>query len=264
MARTKQLIVTTTYSRDVKTDHRFPLNQMMCLTATAFGYPVIDIDDSPDPEVARLLQEAGALVRKQREPGTGASRRECLSAGLDFEGPFGDVISWADVISWIEPEKFGMIPYLDVCGEMVMQGADIVIPWRRRLCADYPEYQAMSEMAANLEMAQITGRNLDLMCGPRIMSRRGAEILLSYKGRSRVNPDVIYDDNWGIIFVPILWALRDGLTVVSCTVDYIHPAIQTRIEGADPEMDRKRDLQRMALVAAMRREAELIGLKPAA
>jgi len=237
-------------------DYRFQLALQMCRTAKAFGYPTIIVDGSPDHvSVRRALMEAGAKVDKQHKKGMGPSRRQCIGNGLsrpDFE-----------VICWMEPEKVGMVPVLAQCIEMVEQGYDIVVPWRNRLFADYPPYQALSEARANHEMAKITGLNLDLLCGPRIMSRRGAELLVSYQGHSRVNPAVMYDDNWGILFVPILWALQDGLKVGSCPVDYVHPAVQTALEASNPEMDHKRDVQRVALVSAMRQEAELLGLKRA-
>lgn len=250
----------------------------MCQTARASGYPVIVVDGSLYHITASgALMAAGATyVEQQKEKGMGASRRQCIKAGLDAIGTAGllDLAGYAhahqaftdvSAIAWIEPEKVGMVPVLGPCIKMVEQeGYDIVVPWRNRLFADYPPYQALSEARANAEIAEITGLNLDLYCGPRIMSRRGAELLLSYHGQSRIDPAVKYDDNWGILFVPILWAIQDGLKVGSCPVDYVHPTIQTALEAGNAKMDHKRDLQRVVLVGAMRQEAELLGLKCAA
>jgi len=266
--------VTTTFTTDPVGDYRFQLALQMCQTARVLGYPTFVVDGSRFHVTAsEALMGAGAThVDEQKEKGMGASRRQCIKAGLNVvrtadliagytpNRAFEDV----DAIVWIEPEKVGMVPCLAPCIEMVRQGYDIVVPWRNRLFADYPHYQALSEARANAEIAEVTGMNLDLYIGPRIMSRRGAELLLSYHGQSRVDPNVKLDDNWGILFVPILWALQDGLKVGSCPVDYVHPAIQTAVESRMPEMDRKRDTQRVALVNAMRQEAELIGLKRAA
>ena len=239
-------------------DYRFLLALLMCATARAYGYPVIVVDGSPDHARAReLLLAAGATqVIQQTEPGTGASRRQCINAGLDFG---------AEVICWIEPEKVGMVAVLAPCIAMIVAGYDIIIPWRNHFFApnQYPPYQALSEARANAEMAEITGLNLDWMIGPHIMSRRTAELMMSYRGQSRIDPNVKYDDNWGILFIPVLWALQDGMKVGSCPVDYAHPAIQAAIEVGE-KWDEKRDVQRTALVAAMRQEAELIGLKRAA
>lgn len=273
----KAVIVTTTFTEDPMGDYRFLLALQMCQAAKALGYPVIVVDGSLDFEVSRnALYYAGAtLVEKQVEPGTGASRRHCIRAGLDNIRTAGllnlaghahahqDFVD-IDAIAWIEPEKVGMVPCLAPCIEMVKQGYDIVIPWRNQLFADYPPYQALSEARAAHEIAEVTGVTADYLIGPRIMSRRAAELLLSYRGHSRVDPIAVYDDNWGILFVPLLWALQDGLKVGSCAVNYAHPPVQTAIEAGNPAYDRKRDVQRIALVAAMRQEAELIGFKRAA
>ena len=259
MSQGQGIIVTTTRTQDPGSDYRFQLVRQMCQTGKAFNYPICIVDGSPDHETAKeLLLAAGAsIVELQHTPGMGASRRQCLALGLAEAGESG-------VMAWFEPEKVAMIPCLEGCIAMVRHGYDIVVTWRNRLFADYPPYQALSEARANQEMAEVTGLNLDLMSGPRIMSRRGAELLASYTGQSRVDPNVLYNDDWGIIFVPILWALKDGLKVGSCPVEYVHPQIQTALESRMPAMDRRRDVQRTELVAAMRQEAELIGLTRAA
>lgn len=246
--------MTATLTKDPTDDHRFDLTRQMCQLAKVFGYPVYIVDGSLYENTVRdALTDAGATrVIKQKEKGMGASRRECIGAGLD---------TGAAVICWIEPEKVGMIPVLEPCVEMVRQGYDIVVPWRNRLYADYPPYQALSEGWMNFEMAQATGLKLDFCSGPRVMSRRAAELLLSYRGQSRVDPTARYDDDWSLLHVPILWAFQDGMRIGSCPVDYVHPAIQTALEVNDVEMDHKRDVQRAAVVGAVCKEAELIGLK---
>jgi hypothetical protein len=244
----KAVIVTTTYSANQQGDYRFQLALQMCQTAKAHGYPVLVVDGSPDHSSAKqaLLDAGATLVYEQHEKGMGASRRQCISAGLGLVEN--------TPIAWIEPEKVGMIPVLAACVGMVEQGYDIVIPWRNRLFADYPHYQALSEARANAEIAEITGINLDFMSGPRIMSRRGAELLLSYHGKSGFDETVTCGDNWEILFLPVLWALARGFQVGSCPVDYVHPTVQTAIESRSTEMDRKRDTQRLALVSAVREE----------
>lgn len=250
------VIVTTTFMMGGY-DHRFALALQTCNMTRVLGYPIVVVDGSPNHAAAKeALWAAGATqVEQQSEKGMGASRRQCIGAGVS---------SGVEVISWIEPEKANMVPFLKPCVEMVGKGYDIVIPWRNRLYADLPPYQALSEGRANAEMAEITGLNLDYYVGPRIMSRRGAELLLSYHSQSRVDSAVKYGDNWEILFVPLIWALQNGLRIGSCPVDYVHPVIQTAHETDNAEMDKKRDFQRKTLVSAMRQEAELIGLKRAA
>lgn len=277
MSEKNAVIVTTTFMSSAAYDHRFELARQTCNMAKVLGYPIVVVDGSPDNVTARgALMAAGAtLVEQQSEKGMGSSRRQCIKAGLDAVSTasmietagFAHALqAFTDIsaIAWIEPEKANMVPFLKPCVEMVKQGYDIVVPWRNRLYADLPPYQALSEGRANHEIAEITGLNLDFYVGPRIMSRRAAELLLSYRGKSRVDPAVKYGDNWEILFVPLIWALQDGLRIGSCPVDYVHPAIQTAHEIGNAEMDKKRDFQRATLVAAMRQEAELIGLKRAA
>jgi hypothetical protein len=251
------LFTSTFCAGDPATDYRFQLALDMCRTAKAFGYSIMVVDGSPDPSAKLLLLRAGATVQRQMDVGMGASRRQAL-ATVSEHSPN------AKAYVWLEPEKVGMIPGIERCVTMLESGYDIVVPWRNRLFTDYPHYQALSEARGNQEMSEVTGLTLDLYCGPRIMTRRGAEYMLSYAGCSRVNPNVVYDDSWGLLFVPILWALADGLKVGSCPVDYIHPAIQTQMEGGNPAFDRKRDMQREVLVAAIRQEATLLNLKKAA
>jgi hypothetical protein len=250
------LFTSTFCAGDPATDYRFRLALKMCRAAKAAEYPLVVVDGSPDQRARALLIEAGAKVYAQAKQGMGASRRQALKKAIDM-------FPLAEALVWLEPEKVGMIPEIERCVTMLCSGYGVVVPWRNRLFTDYPHYQALSEARGNQEMSEITGLNLDLYCGPRVMTRRGAEYMLSYAGRSRVDLSVEYDDNWGLLFVPILWALADGLKVGSCPVDYIHPAIQTKIEEADPGMDRKRDTQRNVLVSAMRQEAALLGLQKA-
>src|SRR3989344_4120783 len=250
MSSSRAVIVTTTFTKDPVDDYRFQIALQMCQTAKAYDYPVIVVDGSDFHNMASqaLLKVGKAThVERQKEKGMGASRRQCIATGLSFG---------ADVICWIEPEKVGMVPVLEPCIAMVEKGYDIVVPWRNLFFADYPPYQVLSEARAAAEIAEVTGLTLDYLIGPRIMSRRAAELMMSYCGRSRVDPNVVYDDNWGILFIPILWALQDGLKVGSCPVNYAHPPVQTALEAKMPEMDRKRDTQRIALVRAMRQEAE--------
>lgn len=243
-------LVTSTFTTDPRTDHRFLLAQMMCTTAVTYGYKIIVVESSPDPEAARMLREVGADVYTAEDAKMGPARRQALKIGLDMG---------FDIIAWLEPEKVGMIPCFEPCLKMMKEGYDIIIPWRNRLFADYPHYQALSEATANFEMEKMTGMTLDLMCGPRIMTRETATLFLSYEGRSRIDPSITYNDQWGILFVPVLWALSDdGFKVGSCPVDYIHPAVQTKFERYNAAMDKKRDIQRTELVDAMRQEHDLL------
>ncbi len=236
------VLVTTTFSKSAE-DLRFQLALKTCGAARKAGYPLIIVDGSPDERLRDLLRVCGATVYKQEEPGMGASRREALQAGLATE---------ADVIVWLEPEKYPFVPLLKPCIDMVRAGIDIVVPSRKSL-ESYPMYQELSELRTNRELGRITGsHDLDLMFGPRVMSRTGAELLLSYTGQAG-------GDNWELTFIPILWVLKRHLmSVNSVVVDYVPPPEQTAAEQGDEEMNKKRDTQRHTLVNGMQRAAEYL------
>lgn len=240
------VLVTTTFFKSL-IDLRFKLALKTVETARSCGYPIIVVDGSPDPEFRSIFSANGATVCRQGEPGTAESRRQTIRTGLNRNWNGGT----ADVIVWIEPEKHPLVPLLKPLIQAVAAGtSDLVIPQRRTLDS-YPPYQAASERLANLALGAITGRpDLDLYIGPRVMNREMAKLFLDYDRR--------YGDNWEIIFIPVLSALAQGKRVHSQTVDYVHPAEQTAAE-ATPEMDRKRDRQRVDIISAMARAAQAMG-----
>ena len=242
------VLVTTTFSKSPD-ELRFCLAQETVKRSRECGYPIIVVDGSPDVRNQSILAAAGAFVFSEEPPGMGASRRQAIRAGLDFSS------GTADVIVWLEPEKHPMVALLPPLVSAVASGQyDLVIPKRRTLDS-YPRYQAASEHLANLALGAITGRpDLDLYVGPRVMSRTVAqECFLSYEGT--------YGDNWESIFLPVLSALAQGKRVGSITVDYVHPPEQTAAE-ATPGIDRKRDVQRVEVIAAMARAAKDLGFCP--
>lgn len=239
----KVVLATTTFAKKVD-ELRFLMALHTCEEAIRCGYEIVVVDDSGE-EMRRALQGRGATVFTQETPGMGASRRQAIGEALK---------AGADVVIWLEPEKYPIVPLFGPSIDMVAnESFDIVVPWRRSL-ESYPAYQELSELRANRELGQITGRpELDLMIGPRVMSRRGAELLLEYTGQEG-------GDKWHILFLPILWALKNGYKVGSKEVDYIHPSEQTAAEEGDEEMNKKRDEQRRDLVGTMAGVAAKLGL----
>lgn len=232
------LVTTTLYQSP--DELRFKLALKTCAAAKAAEYQLIVADGSPNEHIRDLLRAQGATVFKRKESAMGASRREVLKAGLD---------TGANVIVWLEPEKYPLVPLLGTCIGMVRAGIDIVVPDRVSLDS-YPPYQELSELRANRELGRITYRpDLDLMFGPRVMSRVGAGLLCDYIGKPG-------EDNWEILFVPVLQALKMCLPVCSVQVPYVHPPEQTAAEQGDAAMNAKRDQQRRDLVDGMRRAAK--------
>lgn len=236
------VLVTTTFSKSVD-DVRAQLALKTCRAARDNNYPIIVVDGSPCEEFKYALREAGAVVIDQEKPGMGQSRRECLNLGLT---------TGADVIAWLEPEKYTLVPLLGPLIARVMRGAtDVVIPRRRNLDG-YPQYQHLSELRANWELGNITKRfDIDFYIGPRIMNRQAAMIMAEYQ-------PIHYGDNWEILFIPLLRFMAGGIPIDSVIVDYVHP-VEQLIED-DESMRSKRDKQRIDLVSAMQREAVRLGL----
>ncbi len=244
----KVALVTTTFSKNAE-DLRFQLALKTCQEARKAGYPLYIVDGSPDPNMRTLLLEAGATaVAGEEIRGMGASRRQCFQMGLD---------SGAEVIVWLEPEKYPFVSLIGPCAEMIGEGEgkyDIILPSRKSL-QSYPRYQELSELRAIRNIGIITRRpDLDWMFGPRVMSRKGTELLMSYTGQSG-------GDTWELLNIPLIWAFQSGIKVGSKLVDYIHPPEQTAAEEGDEIMDRKRDLQRDVLEKAIGAECHRLGLQ---
>jgi hypothetical protein len=246
--KSKVVLVTTTCSQSVN-EMRAKLAIKTCWAARDNGYKIIVVDNSPSLDFKEALREAEAEVIDQKLPGMGQSRRECIYAGLNTE---------AEIIVWLEPEKYTLVPLLEPCIYPVLCGeASVVIPRRRNLDS-YPQYQQWSEYAGNWSLGNITGRpDLDFYNGPRVMSRNTASILMSYNANFLSKHS--YGDNWEILFIPILWLLKCGPVVKSVTVDYIHP-IEQLVED-DEIMRAKRDKQRRDLISTVALEAKRLGIK---
>lgn len=241
------VLVTTTFTKDPENDIRAKLALRSCEAAAESTYPLIVVDGSGiGHPFQNLMRQRGANVIDQVGKGMGASRRECLRAGL---------ATGADIIVWLEPEKHSIVLLLEACIDLVKYGTfDVVIP-RRKSMMSYPKYQAWSEMEANLQLHGITGLPLDYYIGPRVMNRQTAELMADYQP----NPELGYGDNWEILFLPLLHMMQKGLTIGSYTVEYTHPEEQ-RVED-DQAMRDKRDKQRNDLVTAMGREAKRLGIR---
>ena len=238
----KTCLVTTTFS-PTSDDLRFRLALKTCQMTIEAGYPIHIVDGSPDPAMREMLQNHGAIVEEQKEKGMGNSRRQCFRMGLD---------SGADIIVWLEPEKYPFVPLIKVCAEMIGE-YDIVFPGRKSM-KSYPEYQMRSEIIAMHHIGFLTGRpDIDWMMGPRVLSRKATELLMAYDG--------LLGDTWHILVVPVIHAIANGWKIGSRLVDYIHPPEQTVAEEGDAEMDRKRDHQRKVLEDVVAAEVKRLGIK---
>jgi hypothetical protein len=234
-------IVTATRYESANT-LRAQLAQKTIKSARRNDIPIIIIDDSPR-NVRTCFQKIGGdiTIEPQISTGFGSAIRQAFLAGIDA--------GW-DVIVWMEPEKYPLVPLLLPAIMRVAHNlSDMVIP-RRLSMHSYPPYQRRSERKANRQIRTIMKRPdiLDLMFGPRVVSKRVAQLFADYEPPAG-------SDMWETLFVPVFQSLNNWDMVTSMTVHYIHPPEQTATENGDPAMDRKRDLQRQAIIKAMRGEA---------
>jgi hypothetical protein len=242
----KIILVTAVFGKSTE-ELRIKLALRTVGEALQHNYEIVVVDGSPvESGIGCALKEVGKdLIHYEREVegGMGASRRQAVRKALDLG---------ADIVVWLEPEKHTIVRHLSECVETMLENDyDIVVPFRETLDS-YPEYQQYSELRAHREIGHIIGRqDLDLMIGPRIMNQEAAELFLSYVGAPG-------HDNWESIFISVLWAIRDGMNIGSCTIPYLHPPEQTADEQGDV-WDKKRDTQRINIVKTMKEEADKCG-----
>ena len=120
--------------------------------------------------------------------------------------------------------------------------ANIVIP-RRKSLDSYPSIQRFYENLGNQIWNQLTGHELDMWFGARIMQRDMCSHFVNY--------DIKYGKKWESFFVPVMAALFDGYKIQSIDVDYIHPSAQTFFEEGNLEYDIKRLEQFFVIVNAL-------------
>ncbi len=236
-------IATTTLSEDAD-DLRMRLALRTVKEASKCGYTIVVVDGGSPEEALMGLRSRGAHLFRQNLPGMGASRRQAIAEAARLVNKNGVVI-------WMEPEKRTLITELHkAIAPILSKEADLVIPARKSM-ASYPQEQQYAEFLGNLAFRHITGHNLDVWFGPRVMNRRAVNYFLDYNG--------LYGDKWDSIFIPVLRMIKDGLRVISVQVNYMHPREQTVAESGIDFLI-KRIEQLGSLVPAMMKEAKAIGL----
>jgi hypothetical protein len=124
--------------------------------------------------------------------------------------------------------------FLDI-HRILEKEADLIVPDRGDL-SDYPDFQRLCELLGNDFVSELTGNYLDLWSGMRLGTRAIFEdYFLRYDGK--------FGDNWEVLFVPVLQAIKNGKKVASQKISYHHPQEQTEIETGDPVFNLKRTKQ---------------------
>jgi len=186
------------------------------------GYPLVVAEDGSSSEFLNLLKENNVEYVFQTEKGLGAGKRLAISEACKL----------GDIILLLEPEKSPLIDFAeDLCKPLLSGEADLVIPKRKSL-SSYPLFQQKSETLLNDFWKNVTGTDLDIDFGPRVMTKETAQYFLSYNGT--------FGDRWESIFLPVIDAIRDNKKVLSVEVDYIHPKVQRENEEENIDFDLKR------------------------
>lgn len=191
------------------------------------GYDLYIIDAGSSSDFIAKLDELGTSFIKDK-PNLGENKRKVLEAAYK---------SGKKVIVLMEPEKESLVSELYKTVKPIIEGkADIIIPKRLSLTS-YPKYQQYSEAIGNLYIKELIGYDLDIFFGPRVISREMADYFLDRKKD--------YDNNWNILYLPILQAIKDKKKVISVDVNYIHPKEQTEIEEHNLDFYFKRIKQQL-------------------
>lgn len=226
------------------------------------GFQLALVDGGSSEEFRKTLNGLGITFQMQREKGpAGPARRQALEFAQNLRG--------ARVLCQTEPEKVSVI--FDCLGlasiPILEDEADIVIPRRDEASfSTYPEYQAKSEKRANrlynkiLRAHGLLGKNdpdLDFWFGLRVFANKPEVVkLFREQYEFRRTPTALHkivkpDAYSNVIFFPIVAALDKGLRVKTVEVPYRHPPEQTEFEKENLEFNRKRDIQRRAIVTEL-------------
>lgn len=210
------------YDRDVG----LPLSLATVRATTAAGLPIIVVDGSPDPEVGRVLKNAGAEVIRQIGTGFGPATRQVIAAG-------GNLLKTGGVVLWQEPQKEDLVPYHRKIAAPILDGrAALVVPARSYISwPTYPCEQWHQEVFCNRYVEIVTGGRVpfDLFFGPTAFREDTLELVAEFDGNA-----------WDARLVPIIRAIKRGAAVESVSVDYRHPRLQRLAEEGDVGWCKKR------------------------
>lgn len=217
-------------------------------TVLEHGYRYVVVDDSCNA-FRSLLNRSGVTVVPQAAPGMGASRRQAIQEAMKIGGSRG-------AFTFIEPEKYPIIPHLAEGFEMVQGGvADFVV--LSRTIEGMRSVDRAWEFASylgNLSWEFATGcHTMDVFLGTRVFNYQVAEMHLWNR------PGIPGDDSWGATHYPMLDALKQGLHGAGLLVNYIHPPEQKAAED-NPLFLLKRVKQTRLLVAGTFLYAMQVGL----
>eukprot|EP00559_Dactyliosolen_fragilissimus_P001448 CAMPEP_0184868098 /NCGR_PEP_ID=MMETSP0580-20130426/29156_1 /TAXON_ID=1118495 /ORGANISM="Dactyliosolen fragilissimus" /LENGTH=268 /DNA_ID=CAMNT_0027368763 /DNA_START=163 /DNA_END=969 /DNA_ORIENTATION=- len=223
MPQNRDLVIFTTTFYTSVDDIRYHMCISTIREAVARSIPIVIVDASPSDEVFSGMIEAGAMVYKQ----TGTGRKGVGLREAAIHAKQLDIATDDTYLCFQEPEKKDMIRHWVVAlGQG--NGADVIMPFRLQsaFLQTYPIEQYHSETFGNLYMDACarealektnsplvdTYTGLDWHFGPFSLRAKHLSFWTRYKG-----------DMYDAQLVPIIHAMRSGLSVQSVTVDYAAP-----------------------------------------
>lgn len=224
IARKVAIATSTYYNQDSESDRiRAELAKRTIRSAIDLGYEVAIVDAGSSHALLKEFENYGARLSLNLGGTMGSDRRRAIEVASTIG---------RTLVAWTEPEKEYYIPELwKTALPIIEEKADIVVPDRRPL-NDYPIGQQYAENLGNLVWKDITGLDLDILCGPRTWRKELSHYFLEYGGE--------YGDKWDSIFIPVMNAVLKGEKVVGVKIDYKHPKDQTQNEEGAVSFHMKR------------------------
>lgn len=247
----------TSYQDDERSQIRSKLAIKMIENANKYWIKIVMIDRGSGTKFLEQLKTYdNVTIIDPKEWDTMAwDRRNALQKALEL---YPD----APYFLWTEPEKDDFItpknlsPVMD---EIETGKYAIVVP-KRADKSTMVDFQAREETRANKELSALAawekrieeknpdlywGEQFDLFFGPKIMTRKGAEYFLKYKGQ--------LDKRDGTI-TPVLLAKAQWENIWSATVNYEYDSSQIENEHWDKNMNRKRLHQYVEILNETKRQ----------
>lgn len=220
------VLMTTTFYRSVH-ELRFRLALETIEAAKEAGYHMVIVDASPIEVRQQLIEAAegsNITIYPELVRGMGPSRRQVTFLATEKAREIG-----AKAVFWLEAEKADMIRFVPELIQPILDGADVVVPFRtEKSWESYPSFQMEEELKQNTESSKYTGgRNLDVSFGPVMMSVATARtFILGHSANFKT---------WGIAdtyIVPwfVTLAVCCGKKVTSVSVDFVYPPGQKAVE----------------------------------
>jgi hypothetical protein len=196
---------------------RYKLHREFLSKASSAGYHVIGIIGADYPRSAFSNVEIDAV------PQCGKSIGDAYRQGLRL------ALEEREFAAYSEPEKVSYVREIHkTLRPLLAETADLVVP-KRTLSGfkTYPAVQRHTEALSNAFFARLSGQEVDAYFGPESLNRDAAAPFLSYEQVNFPGKEDSHDAH----IVPIMECIISKLKVISIPVNYVHPAVQRKLEA---------------------------------